>query len=318
MVTFGGVTLDIGLDERRAAALRNTRVYRAASRVMRRGRHGRDAGMDSTAPPGLRASDYASTEARALAERVNALRWYHSIDLPQGVTTPGLTDHRRQMALYGLPDDMRGMRALDIATFDGFWAFEFERRGAEVVALDIASIHDADIPLRIREGLDPDDNRPTGDGFRLAHESLGSRVERRECSVYDLTPEAVGTFDVVFMSDLLLHLRDPQRALERAYSVVKDDGYAMIAEPHNPELSVLAMPVRQLVAYDRYVWGLPSAELLKRMLKVAGFGDIEEISRFQLEYRGSFPLEKIVVRAYPWQRRLAASTNRGVAGVSAR
>jgi hypothetical protein len=43
------------------------------------------------------------------------------------------------------------------------------------------------------------------------------------------------------------------------------------------------------------------------MLKVAGFGEIEEPSRFQLNYRGVFPLEKLVFRAYPWQRRLLAS-----------
>ena len=82
------------------------------------------------------------------------------------------------------------MRVLDIATFDGFWAFEFERRGAEVVAADIASWSDVDIPRRmVPYAGELDLDRPTGEGFRLAHEILGSKVERLESSVYDLDPE---------------------------------------------------------------------------------------------------------------------------------
>ncbi len=123
------------------------------------------------------------------------------------------------------------------------------------MCIDIPSVQCADIPDRIRDRLSPDQDHATGDGFRLAHELLGSRVERRELSVYDLDPEAVGKFDVVLMSDLLLHLRDPMRALERVYSVVRDGGHAIIAEPHNPELDVLGeSAVQQLLGYERYVW----------------------------------------------------------------
>ena len=48
-----------------------------------------------------------------------------------GVVTPGLFDHRPLVPQYGLPESLSGKRALDVATFDGFWAFELERRGAE-------------------------------------------------------------------------------------------------------------------------------------------------------------------------------------------
>jgi tRNA (mo5U34)-methyltransferase len=318
MLSIGGVTLGVRIDERWAGAVRSSAPYRVAASVAAaiRGRR-EDTPVPGTERRTLDVASFPSAEARAIAERVNAHQWYHSIELPCGVTTPGLTDHRSQLAAYGLPDDMRGMRALDIATFDGFWAFEMERRGAQVVAVDIPRVHDADIPLRTLEQLPRDENHATGGGFRLAHELLGSRVERREMSVYAIEPDVLGTFDVVFMSDLLLHLRDPQRALERAYSVVRDSGYALVAEPHNPALSVLeGVAVQQLVGYDRYVWSIPSAELLRRMLNVAGFGEIEELSRFQLNYRGTFPLEKLVFRAYPWQRRLLSSEQRNGAALS--
>jgi tRNA (mo5U34)-methyltransferase len=305
MLSIAGVALDITIDARWPRMIRRTFPYRGLRRLRTAGSRRRDSELgpgDLTERRTLDPEAFATPEAKSIAARVNAVEWYHTIELPYGVTTPGLTDHRRQVPSYGLPQDMRGMRALDIATFDGFWAFEMERRGANVVALDIPTVHDADIPLRVRERLLPEDNYPTGAGFRLAHELLGSRVARHEASVYDVTPDDLGTFDVVFMSDLLLHLRDPQRALERVYSLVRDDGYALCAEPHNPEFDLLPdTPLQQLVGYDRYVWSIPSVTLLRCMMNVAGFGRVEELSRFRLTYRGTFPLEKVVLRAYPWQ-----------------
>ncbi|HEY6426351.1 MAG TPA: hypothetical protein VIX84_03885, partial [Acidimicrobiales bacterium] len=108
-------------------------------------------------------------EARTLIERIVGQEWYHSIDLGRGVVTPGFVDHREQLPYYGLPSSLAGKRVLDVATFDGFWAFEFDRRGADVVAADIPSWTDVDVPAILLPhadiiGLD----RPTGSGFLLA------------------------------------------------------------------------------------------------------------------------------------------------------
>jgi tRNA (mo5U34)-methyltransferase len=73
--------------------------------------------------------------AGELAERVRSQGWYHTLELAPGVVTEGMFDLRRYVSRYGLPERMDGMRALDGGTWDGFWAFEIERRGAEVVAL---------------------------------------------------------------------------------------------------------------------------------------------------------------------------------------
>src|SRR5436190_1863508 len=54
---------------------------------------------------------------------------------------------------------------------------------------------------------------PKGNGFEIAREALGSRVERVVASVYDLSPQRLGKFDVVVCGSLLLHLRDPVGAL---------------------------------------------------------------------------------------------------------
>ncbi len=81
-----------------------------------------------------------------ITQRVDELGWYHTLELPGGQVTEGMFDLRNQMHHYGLPERMDGMRALDVGTWDGFWAFEMERRGAEVIALDLDDERDLDWP----------------------------------------------------------------------------------------------------------------------------------------------------------------------------
>src|SRR5215218_3870955 len=77
--------------------------------------------------------------------------WYHTIDLAAGVTTPGWFDLRPVVDQMPWPD-VRGKRCLDVGTYDGFLAFEMERRGAaEVVATDISDPSGWDLPVRTRE-----------------------------------------------------------------------------------------------------------------------------------------------------------------------
>jgi tRNA (mo5U34)-methyltransferase len=160
--------------------------------------------------------------------------WYHTIDVADGVTTPGWFDLRH--ALDRLPwPDVKGKRCLDIGTFDGFFAFELERRGAaEVLAVDIEDHRLWDWPADARPGtvdIDRDvafRGPPKGAGFRLLAEAMDSSVEWRPMSIYDLDPAAVGRFDVVVCGSLLLHLRDPVRALEAVHSVC--DGWLLSSE----------------------------------------------------------------------------------------
>src|ERR1700731_1304294 len=95
-------------------------------------------------------------------------------------------DLRAHVRRYGLPERMDGLRALDVGTWDGFWAFEMERRGAQVVALDLDHELDLDWPPRRR--MEARSSVRRGDGFRLAREVLGSNVERVERSIYDALP----------------------------------------------------------------------------------------------------------------------------------
>jgi len=233
-----------------------------------------------------------NAEARALRARIGEVDWYHSIDLGQGVVTPGLVDYRAQLPFYGLPDSLAGKRVLDFATFDGFWAFEFERRGAEVFALDVASWNNVDMPDRRHPRLELDDD--TGAGFALAHEILDSRVRRIEASVYDLDPDKIGMFDLVFMSDLLVHLRCPQRAIENAASVCR--GELVIGDVFTPMLEGFGdLPLAQYAA-PSHIWWLPNVRTLLRMMSIAGCEAIEEVSHFVLDGEVDGPAHRVVLR----------------------
>jgi len=217
-----------------------------------------------------------------LAKKVQETTWYHTIELPGGVVTPGEYDHRPLVRHYGLPEDMTGMRALDVATFDGFWAFEMERRGATVTAIDLARISDADFPPEAREQIRREGaDIELGKGFALAKDALGSRVERVISNVYDLDPSTLGTFDLVHVGDLLIHLENPMAALRSIRGVTAKVAY--FTEVYLPDL---AGRDRLLIEYyggwDGLIWSRPSLDTLAQMVIDAGFSDVHVRTVYRL------------------------------------
>ena len=76
-----------------------------------------------------------------LIEDLNHLGWYHSIELPDGQVIQGLQtveQMRSRVAQFPLPQDLTGKRVLDIGAWDGWFSFEMEKRGAQVLAIDSA------------------------------------------------------------------------------------------------------------------------------------------------------------------------------------
>jgi len=129
-----------------------------------------------------------------IRERIRRVpHWYHRIHIRPGITTPGVNDCETTLGLLDLPQDCRGLRALDVGTRDGFFAFELERRGAKVTAVDYVSADQT--------------------GFSVAADLLGSQVEFQHANVYDLSAAALGRFDIVLFLGLLYHLPDPVQAL---------------------------------------------------------------------------------------------------------
>jgi len=210
-----------------------------------------------------------------LTRRVAAQeQWYHTLELAPGVVTPGWYDLRALPAQLPLPSRLDGLRCLDVGTFDGFWAFELERRGArEVVAVDLLDPLAWDWPA----GSAPDtveaigQRKRGGAGFELAAGALGSAVRREERSVYDLDPADLGSFDLVYVGSLLLHLRDPVRAIERVRAVCA--GSALFVDAIDLPLTRLAprTPLAGLDGRGRPWWWLPNLAGLRRMVEAGGF-----------------------------------------------
>lgn len=145
-----------------------------------------------------------STELQA---RVNEYQhWYHGFEVAPGVFTNGakligdITHYLKKFKISSIA----GKRILDIATFDGGYAFGFERLGAEVVAQDVVD--------------------QTRTGFAHVKPLIGSAVVFHCCSVYDLDPERLGTFDLVHFKGLIYHLKHPYLALEKINGVLRTGG----------------------------------------------------------------------------------------------
>ena len=213
-------------------------------------------------------------DARA---RIAELSWYHTIDVAPGVTTPGWFDLRHAVDALPWPD-VTGKRCLDVGTWDGFYAWELARRGAaEVVAIDVPDVTQIDYPPEIREqGLPAPGSQARPAGFRLLRELADTDVVTwRGGNVYDLDPDAVGRFDVVVVGSLLLHLRDPVRALDAVRRVTS--GQLLSVDFVHPHLELLSRVLGRRPLFELrgvgadFEWWRASSPGLAHLLTVSGF-----------------------------------------------
>jgi tRNA (mo5U34)-methyltransferase len=246
--------------------------------------------------------DSATLSADEIRRRMSQFEWYHTIDLGHGIVTPGQYDLAPIIAHYGLPDSLAGKSVLDVGPAHGFFAFEFERRGAARVAtaeLPTWLEHDASPVLRTTFEQAPaaaDDYHRGALGFAI--QARGSRVERQFCNVYDLTPDRVGSYDVVFCASVLLHLTDPLRALYGLRRVCR--GQAIVCTGIDTHLHVAMQPYARFfgTASGQAFW-FPTMACLEQMMLAAGFVRVERVSTFDLRSAdGKFNTPHGTVRAF--------------------
>jgi tRNA (mo5U34)-methyltransferase len=186
--------------------------------------------------------------------------WYHRIEVAPGVVTPGINDSQNVLRLLELPRNLAGKRVLDIGTRDGFFAFECEKQGADVTAVDY-------LPA-------------SATGFAIAARLLGSRVRYVQANLYRLDREQIGTFDVVLMLGLLYHLRDPLGAFDVVRDLchgellfethVCDDALDALGPQFNEHPLMQFLPGESLNADPTNFWA-PNTRCVDAMLQEAGF-----------------------------------------------
>jgi tRNA (mo5U34)-methyltransferase len=235
-----------------------------------------------------------------LRQRALAHRWYHTIELAPGLVTPGWFDTRSVPETIGLPLTFEGLRCLDVGTFDGYWAFEMERRGAaEVVAIDVLDPRAWDWPHGSDERVVEEmaTMKAGGAGFELAAAALSSKVQRLDLSVYDLDPAQVGHFDFAYVGSLLLHLRDPVGALERIRAVANDHVLVVDAIDHELTMVLRRRPVATFDGVGRPWWWKPNVAGLEAMVRSSGMRLTRPSVRFWMPAGAGQPKAPIPWRA---------------------
>jgi tRNA (mo5U34)-methyltransferase len=170
---------------------------------------------------------------------------------------------------------------LDVGAWDGYYSFEAERRGGDVLATDHFCWSGP--------------GWGTKRGFDLAHEVLGSKVESLDIDPMDFTPETLGgTFDVVLLLGVLYHVKSPIELLERVCSVTAG---LMILETECGMLHV-RRPAAALFPGDELKgdptnWWAPNVTATLGMLKAAGFVRARVVHR-----------RHVLARTAAWMRHL--------------
>ena len=222
------------------------------------------------------ASDAAEIRARV----ATVPGWRHRIDVGAGVVTPGNEDTSEELRRLRLPANLQGKRVLDVGASDGFYSFECERRGAEVLAIDDES--------SLLAG--------TGNGFRVARDLLGSHAGYEARDVELLDPATDGMFDLVLFINVLYHLRNPMLALERLASVTRPGGKLVLKTYYRTDVRVWLkgrcigfdidrrpkwwyFPTTELGG-DPTNWFAPNRAGLEAMLGATGWTGIDRIGRY--------------------------------------
>jgi tRNA (mo5U34)-methyltransferase len=208
----------------------------------------------------------AKVQPGELAEAVQALRWYHRIELPGGVVTAGYYDPRRVLDQLRLPDRLDGKSVLDIGAWDGFFSFAMAQRGARVLATDSVAWN----------AEEWSGNR----GFRLARQALQLDVDDMEVAVPDIAAETVGTHDIVLLLGVLYHLKDPITAIERVAAVTRE---LLVIETETaltwlPFAAGRLLPGAEL-GHDPSNWWQLNPAAIRGLLRRCGFDRVEVIYR---------------------------------------
>lgn len=234
-------------------------------------------------------------------KEMQEITWFHTMEL-DGVMTKGIDNTQVKLKFIQMPKDLTGKTVIDVGAWDGFYSFEAERRGAEVLAIDTVKWKEGLTLVGDKIGFTEDKEIfHTGKrGFNFAHKILNSKVKSEEIEVMDLKvhrgDKRFKGFDLVLCLGLLYHMKDPFGMCRVMYDITADGGM-MILETHlDCEVEgVMGKPMMRFYpnkewANDPTTWWGPNPKCVEAMLKAAGF---KEINLIRLNnHRGYFHARK--------------------------
>ncbi|HTC86807.1 MAG TPA: class I SAM-dependent methyltransferase [Bryobacteraceae bacterium] len=218
-------------------------------------------GASDVSLKGMLARNAMATQAtRNDIQQLSRSGWYHSLELPDGTVIEGVVSIERlkwRIAQFPMAQDLTGKRVLDVGAWDGWFSFEMERRGAEVVAVDST-----------------DQTR-----FPAARKLMGSKVEHVVEDICRLTPERVEYFDIVLFFGVLYHVKHPLLALERVCELCRADAYveSFVTDPSGDLAAVPAMEFYETTElrgkFDNWIG--PNTACLMAPCRAAGFARVQ-------------------------------------------
>lgn len=229
--------------------------------------------------------DTTAVTKTAIARQIEKLGpWFHNLHLPNGEQTAphhflgDFPSYKWQQISPHLPQDMSGMRALDIGCNAGYYSFELAKRGARVTAIDI-------------------DERYLKQA-RWAAETLdlADKIDFRRAAIYQLAAEKQ-QYDVVWFMGVMYHLRYPMLALDivrrccrgqMVFQTMTAPGDEVLEAETNYDLherEIMSHPgwpkmafIEHRVADDPTNWWAPNHACVQAMLRAAGFDNIRCIA----------------------------------------
>jgi O-methyltransferase len=216
--------------------------------------------------------------------------FYHTMELPgHGVIEGRDWDLRGRVDEYLGNVDFAGQRVLEIGPASGFLTFEMEKRGADVIAVEVTAEHSWDfVPYpaaKLEEVIAPRRivMQQLKNSYWFSHAAHQSKSKIYYGDVYNL-PAALGQFDIAVMGSVLLHCRDPLRIVEQCGKMARS---VIIVDMFHLDLE--GAPVCRLAPTPQnflwHTWWHFTTQFFTQFLAVMGF-TTSEVLRHEQRHRG--------------------------------
>lgn len=204
--------------------------------------------------------------------------FYHTMEVPGLGLVQGQWDLRDIVDQYLGGVSFVGKRVLEIGPASGFLTIEMERRGANVVSIEVPDEpgwNFVPYPASVMDPIyEPRHRAMTRikNSWWYTHAAHRSKAQLLYTDVYNL-PDALGLFDIAVMGAVLLHTHSPLQIVEQC---AKRANLLVIADKFYPELE--GSPVCRLAASPENrawdTWWDFSTDFFMQFFRVMGFSNL--------------------------------------------
>lgn len=202
------------------------------------------------------------------------------MDLPGIGVVGGAWDLRGRFDDYVDSADLAGKSVLDIGTAGGFLTFEAEKRGAKVVSFDMDDKrrqhylpYKGHICYEDKSAYTRDLNvgyQRWKNGYWFAHQCVRSNARMFYGDIYDL-PVELGSFDVVIVGCIMMHLQNPIIALESISRVSADKIIVVDTVDVHQQDRFAHLESRAEDPSGHFIWWVYSVGLYREVFAMLGY-----------------------------------------------